>query len=160
MTPTPEPPPRDDKAELGGRSVRLGPGVTMPGAALRFSAARASGPGGQNVNRRATKVELRVFLDALPLTDAVRHRLRRLAGSRVTSEGELLIVSQVGRTQLENRHRCLAELRELIAAARRPPKVRKKTRPSRGSVERRLEAKKQRGQRKRERGRRFGDGDR
>jgi ribosome-associated protein len=148
---SPERPPQPDEPTLGAGAVELAPGVTLPAAALDFAATRASGPGGQNVNRRATKVELRVFLDALPLDDHAKRRLRRLAGRRLTSDGELIIVAQAGRTQGTNRRRCLQELSDLVREARRRPKVRKKTAPTRGSRERRLRDKKQRGERKAQR---------
>ncbi len=149
-----QPPPDPDGgagAPLGEGSIEVAPGVTLPGATLNFSAARSSGPGGQNVNKRATKVELRVFVDALPLDQHAKNRLRKLAGRRVTNEDELLIVSQTGRTQGANKRRCVQELGELIVRARTRPKIRKKTRPTRGSKERRLKAKQERSELKKQR---------
>ena len=151
---TPEQPGQDTGLGLPSRgALEVAPGVTLPAAAVRFSAARASGPGGQNVNRRATKVELRVYVDALPLNEATKDRLRRLAGRRVNNVGELILVAQAARTQGQNRRRCLAELADLIVRARQRPKVRKKTQPSRGSKERRLQAKRERSEVKRQRSR-------
>ena len=138
--------------------VEIAPGVAVPAAALRFSFARSSGPGGQNVNKLATKAELRVSLADLPLPDRARRRLATLAGSRLVGDdaaqpeaGEVLIVSQSERSQARNRAECLEKLRDLLVRAMAEPKVRRKTRPSRGSVERRLEAKKSRGEIKRRR---------
>jgi len=129
--------------------VEIAPGRRVPEAALALSFTLGSGPGGQNVNKRATACRLRVALSDLPLTDAQRRRLRVRAGQRVTKDGELVIESGEHRTQNQNRRECMGKLRELIIQSLAPPKKRIPTRPTRGSEERRIEAKKQRGRTKR-----------
>ncbi|TVQ33524.1 MAG: aminoacyl-tRNA hydrolase [Phycisphaeraceae bacterium] len=151
--PQPAPEPIDDGAAQGGAAgaIDLAAGLTVPRAALRMTATRSSGPGGQNVNKRSTRVELRVFLRELPIDAGVRRRLTRLAGpGALIGEGpeerELRIVSDEHRSQRRNREECIERLRELVRRALVPPKPRKKTRPTKGSVERRLEEKRQRSQ--------------
>jgi ribosome-associated protein len=111
---------------------------------------RASGPGGQHVNRAATAVQLRFDASHSPsLPSSVRKRLIRLAGSRMTKDGVLVI--QVGRfrSQDRNRHEAMERLVELIQEAARKPKVRRKTKPPRASRERRLKDKRRRSEIKR-----------
>jgi ribosome-associated protein len=113
---------------------------------------RASGPGGQNVNKVATAVQLR--FDArhcAALTDAVRMRLSALAGRRMTEDGVLVITAQRFRSQQRNREDALARLVALVRAAARPVTPRKPTRPTRSSRERRLETKRRRSEIKRHR---------
>lgn len=128
---------------------RLAPGVIVPEEALRFQFVSSSGPGGQNVNKRATKAELRVHIDALGLDDDARQRLERLAGSRAIASGELIIVGERYRSQRRNRQDCLERLRQLVVRALERPKKRRPTRPTRGSVRRRLDEKSRRGEIKR-----------
>ena len=106
---------------------------------------RGSGPGGQNVNKVSTAVELRFDVRASSLPSAVKDRVLALAAGRVTADGVLLIDSREHRTQARNREAARQRLVELIAKAARTPRHRKATRPSRGAREKRLEAKKQRG---------------
>jgi len=134
-------------------AVTLAPGVIVPAAALRFRFVRSAGPGGQNVNKRSTKAELRVSLADLPIPPDAAHRLRRIAPSRINDLGELLISADEHRSQLRNREACIDRLRELVALALIRPKPRKKTRPSRSSKERRLEAKSRRSEIKQSRSR-------
>jgi ribosome-associated protein len=141
------------EAARGG--VEVAPGVRVAESALEFSFTSGSGPGGQNVNKRATRCVLRVALSALPIGEEARERLRGLAPHLVTAEGDVLISGGEHRTQERNRDECLTRLRELVVAARVRPKVRKKTRPTRGSKERRISEKKRRGEIKR--GRREGE---
>ena len=102
---------------------------------------RASGPGGQNVNKVATAVQLRLDVGATGLPSAVKARLLRLGGSRVTAEGTLVIEAREYRTQAQNRVAARERLRALLEQAAIAPKQRRATRPSRASKEKRLDAK-------------------
>jgi len=129
--------------------VELAPGVRIPERAIRWTFTPSRGPGGQNVNRRSTRAQLRLRLADLPLVDPVRRRLRAQARRWITDADELLITSEQFRSQARNRAACLDRLRTIIADALRPPRVRRPTVPSRGARQRRIEAKKRRGQTKR-----------
>jgi ribosome-associated protein len=113
----------------------------------------ATGPGGQNVNKVATAVQLRLDVYALRLPPPVFQRLKQLAGSRMTAKGELLIAARRFRTQEANRADARERLRELLAEAERLPEVRQKSRLNRVGKTARLEAKKRRGTVKAGRGR-------
>ena len=126
--------------------------VTLPGTELTVRAVRSSGPGGQNVNKVASKIELRFALSTsrvLPVDAAVR--LRTLARGRLDAAGDLVITSQSHREQPRNLEDARAKLRELVLAALVRPRPRRPTRPSRGSKERRLGAKARTSERKRDR---------
>ena len=114
---------------------------------------RGSGPGGQNVNKVATAVELRFNINRSSLPAEVKQRLATLAGTRLTGEGDLLIDSREHRTQGQNREAARARLVALIRQAAKRPKRRKPTRPGAGSREKRLAQKKRRGAVKQLRGR-------
>lgn len=128
--------------------IRLAAGVSVPESAIEFTFVSSSGPGGQNVNRRSTKARLRVRLADLGLRPAAERRLRTLAGTLLTDEGELILTSDATRSQRANREDCLDRLKELVARSLVAPKPRKKTKPTRGSVERRLKEKRIRSERK------------
>ncbi len=112
---------------------------------------RASGPGGQNVNKVATAVQLRVDVGATSLPSAVKARLRRFGGSRLTGEDVLVIEAREYRTQAQNRVAARERLRALLEQAAVAPKVRRATRPSRASQQKRLESKQRQAELKRTR---------
>ena len=146
-----DPKPRD---EPDGGALRLGGGAMVRSDAIAFKFVRSSGPGGQNVNKVSTAAELRVAITAIEgLDERAIERLRDLAGRRINAAGELVLRAETSRSQRENREICLEKLKQLVSAAAKRPKVRRPTKPTRGSKQRRLEEKTQRGEIKKRRSR-------
>jgi ribosome-associated protein len=126
--------------------------LQIPLAEFRFTFARSSGPGGQNVNKVNTKAQLRWTVASSPsLPEPVRARLLQKHRRRVTAERDLLIVSQRFRDAGRNRNDCLEKLRRMLLDAAHPPRTRKPTRPTRGSIRRRLGLKQRRARKKQQR---------
>jgi ribosome-associated protein len=129
--------------------IEVNEDIRLDEAELTWEFVRSSGPGGQNVNKVSTAAQLRFNVAGSPsLPDDVRQRLIELAGARVTSGGELIITAQRYRSQARNRQEAVDRLVELIREAARPPRKRKRTRPSRSAREQRLEAKRRRSEKK------------
>ena len=130
--------------------IRITPGIAVREAEIKLDFIRSSGPGGQNVNKVATAVQLRFDVFSSPsLPEDVRRRLARIAGKRVSKEGVLLIDARRFRTQGRNRQDAVERLVQWIRRAAEKPKKRIKTRPTSSSRERRLEGKRQRSDTKR-----------
>lgn len=130
--------------------IRVSRHITIDESEIEEHFVRASGPGGQHVNRAATAVQLRFDVANSPsLPDDVRGRLQRLAGNRLTEDGVLVIDAQRFRSQSRNRQDARRRLVDLVRRASQPPKVRHKTRPTRASQERRLREKQRRSEKKR-----------
>jgi ribosome-associated protein len=126
--------------------------ITIPGNEIEVEAVRSSGPGGQNVNKVSSKIELRFNLsNTQSLPDVVRGRLQIIAKNKLDAEGRILITSQKTRDQPKNLIDAREKLKELILRALEEPKARVETRPSRGAKERRLSNKKERSSTKKSR---------
>lgn len=126
--------------------------VRIPYSEFVFTASRSSGPGGQNVNKVNSRIQLRWNPSASPSIEPdVAERFTKLAGKRMTKDGEVLITGQEHRDAPKNKADCLERLGELLQAALVKPRVRKVTKPSRGSKERRLKEKRQRSETKQSR---------
>lgn len=127
----------------GQRKATIAPGE------LRFTFARSGGPGGQAVNKINTKAVLRVAIASIQgLDEGDLHRLRALAGRRMTQDDEIVIAAETHRSQSDNKHECLARLRDLVAAALTRPKVRRKKKPTRSMIEKRLASKRRSSEKK------------
>jgi len=109
---------------------------------LILTATRSAGPGGQNVNKVSSRIEARLNLESCPIfSEAEKAILHQKLASRITSEGEMIVTSQIHRSQLMNKEEAINRLCQLIAMALTPVKPRKATRPTKASVERRLKSK-------------------
>jgi ribosome-associated protein len=129
------------------------PDIVIPDEELEWKFIRSSGPGGQNVNKVSSAAQLKFLLprnSSLPVS--ARNRLRRLAGQKLIDDGSILFKSMSERSQEGNRRAALERLEALIRAALVEPKIRRKTRPTKASKERRIDAKKRRGATKSGRG--------
>ena len=131
--------------------IRITPDIAIDEKEIRFDFIRSSGPGGQNVNKVATAVQLRFNVEESHLPEEVKRRLGETAGRRMTREGVLIIEAKRCRTQEKNRQDALDRLAKLIGKAAREPKLRKKTKPTRMARERRLSDKKHRSEIKKSR---------
>lgn len=129
--------------------IELAPGVVVPPESIRYSFSSSSGPGGQNVNKRATQAELRIRLADIPIAVDARQRLAAMLSRRLNDEGEIFIDADEFRSQLQNKRACLDRLREMVVKALVRPKPRRATKPTKGSQRRRIEEKKRRGDIKR-----------
>jgi ribosome-associated protein len=135
-------------------ALEISPGVIIPDNDLSYSFVRASGPGGQNVNKVSSAVQLRFDMEgSAALSEPVKNRLRVLAGRRLTDDGAILIIARNQRSQDHNRREALERLTDLVQRALVVPKTRKATKPTRASKERRLEGKTRKQQTKRQRSR-------
>jgi ribosome-associated protein len=138
--------------------LQITQGLSIPASCLSWTSSRASGPGGQNVNKTASKVQLRfAFADCDVLEPNVKHRLRALAAERLDADGQIYIVSQTTRSMLQNLEDAKARLADLIRRALVVPKRRRPTKPTQSSQRRRVGTKRLQGEKKRERGLRHRD---
>ena len=135
-------------------ALEITPAVAIPDSDLTYAFVRASGPGGQNVNKVSSAVQLRFDMEgSTALSEPVKNRLRVLAGRRLTDDGAILIIARNQRSQEHNRREALERLADLVERALVVPKTRRATKPTRASKERRLEGKTRQQQTKRHRSR-------
>ncbi len=126
--------------------IQITPSFSIDESELQFAFVRASGPGGQNVNKVATAVQLRFDVTHSSLPEEVKERLKHLAGNKITGDGELLIEAKKFRTQEQNREDALNRLTDLLQRAFEKSKARRKTKPTKAAKEKRLKEKKVRGE--------------
>ncbi len=129
--------------------IALGGDIHIKRNDLRYTFSRSGGPGGQNVNKLNTRAELRIsVIDIIGMNNIALDRLRTLAGRRLTKNDEIVIHAESSRSQLDNKNDCIRRLRELVARAAIAPKSRKKKKPTKAMIERRLEKKRKQSEKK------------
>ena len=133
--------------------LEIAPGLFVPESWLRFSFSRSGGPGGQNVNKVSSKARMAISMSDLQtvLARGTFDRLSEQAKTRINDAGELVITCEESRSQHANRATCIERLREILVEAKRIPRVRRKTKPSKSAKQKRLTEKKIRGETKRRR---------
>lgn len=129
-----------------GDHVYVTDAIKIPEWELSESFVRASGPGGQNVNKVSTAVQLRWMVDASSIPADVKARFKKRYRARITTEGDVIVECQEYRSQLQNREGARKRLAKMVREVAKPPKKRIRTRPTQGAVRRRLKAKKERGE--------------
>jgi len=133
--------------------VKVSDTLSLDESEIEFTAVKASGPGGQHVNTTNSAVQLRFDAGASTvISRQMMNRLRQKAGQRMTAEGVIIIQVGTNRSQHRNREEAIQRLTDLLASAEKPPKPRRKTKPSKGAIKRRLDGKTKRSQTKQKRG--------